>query len=162
MNQWTACMRGNGDPNQAVPTIDVSKVIKIIIPAGYMGTIDGPSGQDPSGAGVTCQSYLTAAQAALNGGQAPQQPSAAQLETWSECMRANGVSDYPDLGTGAGTVSGSPGSGGGFLNNPAFQHASQVCQQKTGLDIGNPGTGDSKPGQIEIYTSTGQLKLMSL
>jgi hypothetical protein len=69
LDQWAACMRSHGDPDQADPTIDANQVIHVIQPAGYYGTMYGPSAQNESGAGVICQAYLTAASTAVRGGQ---------------------------------------------------------------------------------------------
>src|ERR1700723_4396848 len=48
LNQWAACMRSHGDPNQADPTVDANKDIDITwdpaIPGGYNGTNKGGQG----------------------------------------------------------------------------------------------------------------------
>jgi hypothetical protein len=74
--EWANCMRSQGDPNQADPTITVNKLIDIpwnpAIPGGYCGTYKG--GQANSGSGQYCQAYLAAAQAALRGGRPLERP----------------------------------------------------------------------------------------
>ena len=157
LNEWTACMRGHGDPNQADPTIDAGKAIHVAEPAGYYGTIDGPTGQNSSGAGVICQKYLTAASTALRGGQPLPQPDAAQQLKFSECMRANGISNFPDPGSNGGPGSSTAGGAPPNPNSPTFQKASKLCGQKTGV----PGFGSTIPGEIRIYLSNGQLGLVS-
>ena len=64
---------------------------------------------------------------------------------FSECMRANGVPDFPDP-----TAAASEFRAGGDLNpnNPTFQNASKVCARKTG--VGLPGRGAPPPGTIEL------------
>ncbi len=122
LDEWAACMRGHGDPGQAAPTVDVSKVIHITVPAGdYDGVL--PSGQNPD-AGTACIQYLAAAQNALRGGQPfPASPSQAELAQFSQCLRANGVSNYP-----SGRSKGPPG-GPPVLNSssPAYQKAGKAC-----------------------------------
>lgn len=149
LDEWATCMRSHGDPNQADPTIDANGVIHITwnpaIPGGYEGTNKG--GQGNLGPGQYCRQYLSQAQAALNGGEAPKPPSQAQLVAFAECMRANGIPDFPD--PVGGNLSFNLATGGDLNpNDPAFQHASKVCVQKTGAHV--PGAGSPPPGTIEI------------
>jgi hypothetical protein len=65
----------------------------------------------------------------------------------TECMRANGVPDFPDpTGGGFRGIYG-PGS---YLNpnNPTLQNAAKVCEKKTGVQPANGG-GTPPPGTIE-------------
>jgi hypothetical protein len=145
LDDWAACMRRHGDPNQIDPSIDSHKLIVIpwdaSIPGGYNGTYKGGHGN--SGPGQYCRTYLSKAQSALRGGRAEQQPSNAQLVEFAGCMRAHGIHDFPDP-TGSGlhfNVSGdlSP-------DNPAFQSASNVCSKQAGV----PGLGNPPPGTITL------------
>lgn len=150
LNGWAACMRSHGDPNQLDPTITPDKVIDITwnpaVPGGYEGTNKG--GQGNSGPGQYCRQYLAAAQTALRGGplQMPHY-STAQLERYSECMRANGIADFPDPSPDGGLVL----SVGGDTDpsNPTFQHASRLCAQRTGVHTPT-GSGTPPPGTIEL------------
>ena len=155
LTEWTSCMRSHGDPNQAEPTVDASKAIRVNEPAGYYGTIDGPTGQNSSGAGVICQKYLTAASMALNGGQPLAQPDTVQMDKFAECMRANGVPSFTDPGAAPAGHQGS--SGAPNPGSPIFQKASKLCGQKAGV----PSLGDLQPGDIEIFLPNGQLGLVS-
>jgi hypothetical protein len=56
LNEWAACERGNGDPDQADPTVDASGVIHITIPQGAQPTGDI---HELTGA---CSEYLARAQ----------------------------------------------------------------------------------------------------
>ena len=47
LDQWAACMRGHGDPDQTDPTVDTSNVIHITVPAGDRNGVL-PSGQNPT------------------------------------------------------------------------------------------------------------------
>jgi hypothetical protein len=143
LNEWTACMRGHGDPNQATPTVDASNGIHVTVPLQYFGTIYGPSDNNPSGAGVTCQAYLTAASNTLNGGQPPPLPSLVTVDKWAECLRANGIPNAPEPG---------PGGGGSPISNPdspIVQNAIKVCKLKIGTYVPIAG-GPTIPGEIEI------------
>lgn len=150
LNEWAACMRVHGDPNQAEPTIDADNVIHITwdpaIPGGYNGTNKG--GQGNAGPGQYCRNFLDEAQSALGGGRTQHSPSQAQLVKVAECMRANGISDFPDPING--TLSFNIGAGGDLNpNNPTFQTASKLCSEKTGVTL--PGAGGTPPpGTIEL------------
>jgi hypothetical protein len=146
-------MRKHGDPGQVDPTITANKLIDITwnpaIPGGFYGTYKG--GQGNSGPGQYCRSYLNAAQAALGGGQQSHQPSEAKLLKYSECMRANGISNFPDPGAN-GSLSFNVGAGGDLNpSNPVFQRASKLCSKRTGVK--GPGSGPPPPGTIELNGS---------
>jgi hypothetical protein len=145
-------MRRHGDPNQADPTVTASKLIDIsmplAVPGGFNGTNQG--GQGNSGPGQFCRAYLTAAQTALRAGEPPPKPpSTAGALKFSECMRANGIPDFPDPTPGQG-ISLNVGAGGDLNpNNPTFQTASNLCAKKTGVR-GLPGGGQPPAGTIEL------------
>ena len=151
VRRWAACMRNHGDPNQADPTIDANKAIHLTwndaIPGGKYGTNKG--GQGNAGPGQHCRSYLTEAVTDLQGAQSQQQPSQAQLVNYSECMRANGLPDFPDP-TANGGLSFNRAAGG-VLNpsNPVFQNATKLCVQKTGVTGFSIG-GSLPPGSIQF------------
>jgi hypothetical protein len=54
-----------------------------------------------------------------------------QLLAFAQCMRANGVAQFPDPGP-----NGALNLGGVDTGSPQFQHAVQVCTAKTGLQLG--------------------------
>lgn len=60
------------------------------------------------------------------GGGASQQ----QLLAFARCMRTNGVPNFPDPAGGALNITGVDPS------SPQFQHAAQVCGQKSGVHLG--------------------------
>jgi hypothetical protein len=82
----------------------------------------------------------------LQGGQDQAQPSQVQLVKFSQCMRANGVPDFPDPSNG-----GLAFNRAGDLNpsNPVFQNASTLCAKKTGLP-GFATGGSPQPGSVEF------------
>ena len=148
LDEWAACMRAHGDPGQVDPTIDASKVIHLTwnnLPGGIYGTNQG--GQGNAGPGQYCRTYFDTAETDLQGAQDQQQPSQAQQVKFSQCMRANGVPDFPDP---------SPDGSlhfqvGGDLNpsNPVFQNASDLCAKKNGVP-GLAGGGAPQPGSVEF------------
>ncbi len=146
LNEWATCMRRHGDPGQADPTIDASKVIHVTMSPSVPGGVNGSNGQSSSGPGMYCGAYLTAASTALRGGQPPPKtPDQAALVKYAECMRANGVPDFPDPTAGGLELPGGPGSD---QNNPTLQNAAKVCVKKTGVQpLG--GGGPPPPGSIE-------------
>ena len=80
-----------------------------------------------------CGSYLSAAQTALGGGTSSASSDQATALKFAQCMRANGVPDYPDP-TGNYNNQSIHASSGSDLNpaNPTFQAASTLCTNKTG------------------------------
>jgi hypothetical protein len=149
LDEWASCMRSHGDPNQVDPTIDSNKVIHITFPPGYGG--NGPV-DFGKGSNNPCNPYLQGASTALRGGKAPQKPNQAKLLKFSECMRANGVSDFPDPNGNGLSIQTHPGSD---LNptNPTFTHAAQVCGKKYTM----PAFGGGPPpaGAIMAQSSGG-------
>jgi hypothetical protein len=142
VDEWASCMRSHGDPDQSAPAIDANKVIHVTIPRGVPGGIFGYNGQTGSGPGRFCAAYLNAASTALRGGKsAPAGPSQAQELKYAECMRANGVSNYPDpTGSGATSLSNLD------PNGPTFENAEKVCYRQTG--VAGLGDASSQPGDI--------------
>jgi hypothetical protein len=139
MARFAACMRKNGVPNFPDPSSS--------------GTVTlGPnSGIDPGSpkfqaAQQKCQKLLP------NGGQ----PTPAQIAkmqagalAFSKCMRAHGVTNFPDPDFSAGGGIGihiRAGSKSGLdPNNPTFQKAQQACQGK--LPFGKGGGTTSSGGK---------------
>jgi hypothetical protein len=147
LDEWAACMRTHGDPDQVDPTIDANKVIHITFPAG--ANTNGPVSIG-KGSNDPCGAYLTAASTALRGGKPLPKPDPAKLEKFSQCMRAHGIPDFPDPSGGGLSIHLQPGSD---LNphNPTFQNASKLCARKYGL----PGFGGTTPPPGAIEASGG-------
>lgn len=152
LNEWAACMRSHGDPNQADPTIDSNKAINITLPAGY--SPPKQSGQQSSGKGPAaelvsaCQKYLTAASAALRATSNAPKPSQATMLKFAKCMRANGIPDFPDP-TGHNFAI-TPSSGSDMNpHNPTFQNAAKVCAKKAGVP--QMGSGGVAAGGVNIH-----------
>jgi hypothetical protein len=147
LDEWASCMRSHGDPGQVDPTVDANGVIHITVPA------NGPDVLGKSKGGNTpCGAYLTAASTALRGGQPLQKPDPAKLEKFAQCMRANGIPDFPDP-TGHGlSIQVNPGSD---LNphNPTFNRASKLCAKKEGVPV--LGGGTPPRGAIEATSGNG-------
>lgn len=137
LDEWATCMRSHGDANQADPTVDANKVIHITlaadVPGGYDGTSHG--GQGNVGPGQYCRTYLSAAQTALRGAQQIPNYTEVQLVRVAECMRANGIPDFPDPSNG--NLSFNRATAGSDLNpnNPRLQNAAKKCAEKTGVRL---------------------------
>jgi hypothetical protein len=146
LDEWAACMRSHGDPGQVDPTVDATKVIQITLPAGYAGGLHGGM----------CGTYLNAAQTALGGGTPPGSSDQATALKFAQCMRANGVPDYPDP-SGNGNNSTVHVSSGSDLNpaNPIFQVATTLCTKKTGFVNGKFSSGPLQPGSINLNEAGG-------
>jgi len=85
-------MHSHGDPNQADPTVDAYGVINVTTPTGADPSLSNEvhAGADP------CNQYIAAAQTALRAANpVPPPPDQTELVKYVECMRANGVPNYP-------------------------------------------------------------------
>ena len=152
LDEWASCMRANGVPDMADPTITASGAIDITLPADASG--DSVGKQTFGGTDGPCGSYLTAASLALNGGKPPQRPNAAKVLKYSQCMQSHGFPQFPDPSPGGGLqISIQPGSTM-TPNNPAFINTSKMCSQKTGVPgLGNPGSAPR--GAIMVHGGSG-------
>jgi hypothetical protein len=155
VDEWAACERSHGDPNQADPVIDTHGVININLPGpGQGGTAVG----DPHDATGTCSQYLAAAQIALRKADPVQDPggvtSTAVLVNFTKCMRANGVPTYP-FPSGGGSDNKMNFNGTGIdLNSPSVVRVNDLCGKKLGL----PAwwiNGWGPPGDISVGTAGG-------
>jgi hypothetical protein len=138
--KWAACMRSHGDPDQTDPVIEPNKVIQVTLPAAYDGGVGGKGGSN------VCSSYMNAASNALRGGRELQPPNQGALLKFSQCMRANGIPDFPDPSGGGLSI-----RRGGDLDpsNPTFQHAQKLCGKEAGVQ-GPLGGGAPQPGMIRV------------
>jgi hypothetical protein len=139
--QWANCMQTHGDPNQAAPTIDAYGVITVSVPSGAPSlSAEVHAGADP------CNRYMAAAQSALRAANpvAPP-PGQTELVKYVNCMRANGVPNYP-YPTGNSTNFNGTGVD---PTSPAVMAVNRVCGRKLNL----PGwwiAGNGPPGDVEV------------
>ncbi len=143
LNEWGACERGNGDPQQTDPTVDAGGVIHITIPKGAQ-----PAGDLHEQTG-TCSQYLAEARNELRADNpvAPP-PDQAEYLKYVNCMRTNGVPDYP-YPTGDSTDFYGTGVD---PNSPAVERVNQLCGTKLGLPAWWVN-GTDIPGSIEVHTA---------
>lgn len=143
VDEWAACERAHGDPNQADPTIDANGVINISVPVNVT-----PAGDIHNLTG-TCTEYLAQAQNELRAANpvAPP-PDQSELLKYVNCMRTNGVPNYPPLNGDQPDFN----DAGVNPDSPAFERANQLC----GTKIGAPTwwiNGTETPGDIEVTTA---------
>jgi|HubBroStandDraft_6_1064221.scaffolds.fasta_scaffold208445_2 hypothetical protein len=132
VDDWAACMRSHGDPNQSDPVINSQGDIEI----SMMNVSQQMSSQAHSSSGP-CGHYLATASSLLRGGQPmPKPPSEAKLLAYAQCMQANGVPKYPDPIPGT-TEGPSLMNIGMSLNSPVFVKANDLCSKRTGVPSGN-------------------------
>ena len=142
LDQWATCIRGHGDPSQVDPTIDSNNDIDI-----NMTNVSATLADEVHGSTGPCSNYLLAAENQLRGGQpAPTDNPVTDLK-YAECMRANGVPDYPDPN----------GSGKTNLlnidtNSAVFQNADELCTKKVGEKYYPPGK--EMPGVVIVRSCT--------
>lgn len=146
LDEWTTCIRSHGDPNQVDPTIDANRDIDI-----RMQNVSETLANEVHGSTGPCSSYLVAAANVLRAGQpAPQAPDAAQTAKYVDCMRANGVPNYPDPSANGETNFRGTGVD---PNSPIFEKADKVCSKKAGIPYYAPGT--EPPGVIKVMDCNG-------
>jgi hypothetical protein len=139
LDEWASCIRGQGDPQQADPTIDAYKDIEITMPDNVSNTVSN-EGHDSSG---PCGSYLARAQDAL-GYRPPQQVSMATQLKYAECMRAHGVPLYPDPNGSSQTNLMNIGMS---LTSPIFLNADKLCSKESGME--QTASGPPPPGIVQ-------------
>ncbi len=143
LNEWAACERSHGDPDQADPTVSASGVIYIQIPLGAQ-----PAGDLHERTG-TCSQYVAQAANELRAANpvAPP-PDQSELLKYVACMRANGVPNYPYPDGDQTTFNGT----GVDPNSPAVERVNDLCGKK----IGAPTwwiNGTAEPGDVEVTTA---------
>jgi hypothetical protein len=153
LDEWATCMRNHGDTGQTDPTVGANKVIYVTWNPATLGGLYGTNkgGQGNSGPGQYCRSYLAAAQTALGGDQAHPNVGLAKLLKLAECMRANGIPDFPDP-TASGRLVLNFG-GDTSPSNPTYRNAARLCARRTGAQL--PGIGPPPPGTIEFNGGSG-------
>jgi hypothetical protein len=110
------CMRDQGiavgDPD---PVTGIPEIPDDVDPAGeaYQSAMDA------------CQDLLP--EGGLRGDAAGEGPTTEQLQDFAECMRQNGLPDFPDPQPGSDTAFGDLDR-----QSPAFQEAAQACQDTLG------------------------------
>ena len=140
VDEWAACQRSHGNPGQADPIIDAHGVINITIPAGAH-----PIG-DPHDVGGQCSQYLAGAQSALRAADPVQPPpDQNQLLAYVNCMRANGVPNYP-YPTGDKTDFNGTGVD---PTSPFVTRASEQCGTKLHLPLWW-AAGWGPPGDVSV------------
>jgi hypothetical protein len=131
--KYATCMRSHGVPNFPDPG------------AGGGFAISPSSGLNPQSptfakaAGICAQDFP-------GGGRAPHIPAKAraQLLAMARCMRAHGVSDFPDptFGTGGGAALKIVSARQLDADSPAFQTAARICNgPRLQIAVGNPDGG---------------------
>jgi len=145
VDEWAACERSHGDPNQADPIIDAYGVINITTPPLGAGGLAG----GPQNATGTCSEYLAAAQSLLRAANpVPPPPDQVEYLRYVTCMRANGVPNFP-YPTGDKTNFNGTGVD---PNSPFVQKVNKGC----GKNIGAPAwwiSGNGPPGDVSVSSA---------
>jgi hypothetical protein len=144
--EWTTCIRSHGDPNQVDPTIDSNKDINIT-----MVNVSEAMASEVHGSTGPCSNYLVAAANVLRAGQpAPTAPDAAQAAKYVDCMRANGVPNYPNPSPDGKTDFYTAGVN---PDSPIFEKADKLCSKKSGIPYYAPGA--EAPGVVKVTSCNG-------
>jgi hypothetical protein len=143
LNEWAACERSHGDPDQTDPTVSAGGVIYIYVPQGAQ-----PAGDLHERTG-TCSQYVAQAANELKAANpvAPPPDQATYLK-YVACMRANGVPNFPYPDGDQTNFNGT----GVDPNSPAVVRVNDLCGKK----IGAPTwwiNGTDTPGDIEVQTA---------
>src|SRR3984957_13071038 len=143
LNEWAACERSHGDPDQTDPTVSADGVIHIYVPQGAQ-----PAGDLHERTG-TCSQYVAQAANELKvANPVAPPPDQADLLKYVACMRANGVPNYPYPDGDQTTFNGT----GVDPDSPAVVRDNDLCGQK----LGAPAywiNGTTTPGDIEVQTA---------
>lgn len=148
VDEWAACERTHGDPDQADPVIDAYGVINIILPKSERA---GEPGANLTAGGIRgltgpCSQYLAQAQRELEAANpVPPAPDEAEGLKFVQCMRTSGVPNYPypqgDKTNFEGT--------GVDPDSPQVVNVSKLCGKKLDLPAWwVDGTGP--PGDISV------------
>jgi hypothetical protein len=147
MDEWAACMRTHGDPNQSDPVIDQYGVIDITMQgatAAISSEVHGSSGP--------CSQFEIAAENALRASHpAAPPPDQAQQVQYADCMRTHGVPNFPDPGPNGETNFNGTGVD---PNSPFFVSANKVCAKQ----INAPAwwiNGTGPPGDVTVRDING-------
>jgi hypothetical protein len=143
LNEWAACERSHGDPDQSDPTVSADGVIHIYVPQGAQ-----PAGDLHERTG-TCSQYVAQAANELKAANpvAPPPDQGTYLK-YVACMRANGVPNYPYPNGDQTNFNGT----GVDPDSPAVVRVNDLCGKK----IGAPSwwiNGTETPGDIEVQTA---------
>jgi len=146
MDEWAACMRTGGDPNQTDPTIDQYGVINITMPDGVSAAISSQA----HGTTGPCSQYGLEAENVLRAANpvAPP-PTQAQLVQYVDCLRTHGVPNYPNSGPNGRTDFNGTGVD---PNSPAVENANKIC----GKQINAPAwwiAGTGPPGDVAVSSA---------
>jgi hypothetical protein len=143
LNQWAACERSHGDPDQSDPTVSAAGVIYIYIPLNAQ-----PAGDLHERTGTCSQHVAEAANELRAANPVAPPPDQAELLKYVACMRANGVPNYPYPDGDQTNFNGT----GVDPDSPAVERVNQLCGKK----IGAPAywiNGTNTPGDIEVQTA---------
>jgi hypothetical protein len=143
LNEWAACERSHGDPNQTDPTVSAAGVIYIAVPKKAQ-----PAGDLHERTGTCSQPLAEAANELRAANPVAPPPDQAEFLKYVACMRANGVPNYPYPDGDQTNFNGT----GVDPDSPAVVRVNDLCGKK----IGAPAwwiNGTETPGDIEVQTA---------
>jgi hypothetical protein len=145
-------MRSHGDPSQVDPVIDSHGVINITAPP--LGAGGPPAAADAHDGVGACSRYLARAQVELRAEDPVQDPQGVPTSTavpYANCMRANGVPNYP-YPSGADDSTTNFNGTGVNPNSPHVVKVNDYCGKKLGLPTWWIN-GWGPPGDISVKSS---------
>jgi hypothetical protein len=125
-------MRSHGDPGQTDPVVDSHGVINMTAPPIRPGRLAAANAHDAVG---VCGRYLVKAQTELRSEDPVQDPQGVPMSTavpYANCMRANGVPNYPYPSGPDDRTTNFTGTGVN-LNSPHVVKVNDYCGKKLGL-----------------------------
>jgi hypothetical protein len=158
--QFAACMRSHGVPNFPDPSASNGGGLQIQSSQrngqGQTMTVNGVPVNAPAfqSAMNTCQKYMPKPKL-ISGGITRLKANALK---YGECMRSNGVPNFPDPKVESGPNGGvgvQIGGSGIDPQAPAFKAAQQKCRSIMGLPAGGPGAPTSPNSQVPAGGSSG-------
>jgi hypothetical protein len=152
VDAWATCMRSHGNPSQTDPVIDAHGVINITAPP--LRSAGPPLASEAHDAAGACGRYLVKAQTELRAEDPVQDPQGVPTSTavpFANCMRANGVPDYPYPSGPDDSTTNFNGSGVN-PNSPHVVKVNDYCGKKLGLPTWWIN-GWGPPGDIVVRTA---------
>jgi hypothetical protein len=137
VDEWAACERSHGNPNQPDPAIDAHGVIHITTPMSALRRGGLPPARDAHAVTGSCSRYLAAAQRELRAAHPVRDPEGvgqAAYMKYVACMRTHGVPNYPSQEPNDPRETNFIGSGVN-PNSPRVLKVNDLCGKKLGLPI---------------------------
>jgi len=143
-------MRDSSHPKRLTPPRAYLLAVAALV-SGVL--VAGCGGSSPSQTAATVGAATTSASNPVSAGSTGPSPRPTGALAFAECMRANGVSNFPDPNPGGGFEFHAPA---GIISSPAFKAAQAKCHRFM------PGGGPLSPGPPPSAQTMAQLRKIAV